>query len=164
MGTHVIRAFIVLSLLGLLGRALGDPVYDDMTAGAVPGEQLRPFLPDKLAGVERSNHLDYSWAQAGAYKLGPLSYANVDIQNTFHRGTHDTSIEDRAAKRCVKHEKVRGFDACVMIKPANDGGASIRWYLPDRLTVRLAAPTEALVRKMAEDLQIAALAKLSAAR
>lgn len=155
-------AAIVLAVLAV--PVFGDPVYDDMTAGAVPGEQIKPFVPDTLAGVGLTNRLDYPWSQAGAYKLADGGYANLDIQNTFHRGTHDTSIEDRSAKACPKRETVRGFAACVRIRPASDGGASIRWYLPDRLTVRIAAPTEALVRKMAGELPIAALAKLSAAR
>jgi hypothetical protein len=136
--------------------------YDAMTAGSVPGDQLKPFVPAKLAGVERSNILDYPWSQAGAYKLDS-GYANLDIQNTFHRGSHDTSLEDRQQSSCKHTEKVKGFTACVEVRPASDGGTAIRWYLPDRLTVRIAAPTEALARKMAGELDIAGLAKLSAA-
>ena len=153
---------------GHVARADGvQRAADEMTAGAVPGEQLKPFVPAKLAGVAQSDRLDYPWSQAAAYKLPDGGYANLDIQNTFHRGTHDTSLEDgnqSNPKLCPKREKVRGFIACVDVRPASDGGTAIRWYLPDRLTVRIAAPTEKLARAMAAELPIAALAKLSAKR
>jgi hypothetical protein len=135
----------------------------DMTDGAIPGDKLKPHAPAKLGGVERSNLLDQAYAVAAAYKLDK-GYANLDIQNTFHRGSHDTSIVDRylASKTlCPKKEKLTGQTACVRVD--GDGTTAIYWYLPDRLVVRLAAPSEALARAMAKDIPIAALATLSAA-
>jgi hypothetical protein len=142
-----------------------DPAAQAMLAGAVPGDEIRKLVPPKLAGVSIGQQLEYPWSAAVSYTLPEGGYANLDIQNTFHRGTHDTSMEDRnnsSPALCPKHEKVQGFDACVSVRPQADGGTSIRWYLPDRLTVRIAAPTEPLARKMAGELPIPALAKLSA--
>lgn len=137
----------------------------EMTDGAVPGEKIKALVPKKLAGLAASHALDYPWSYAAAYTLPEGGYANLDIQNTFHRGTKDTSMEDRnqASKTmCPKKEKLGGFMACVRVDA--DGSAAIRWYLPDRLTVRIAAPSEKLTRKMAGELPIAKLAKLSAAK
>lgn len=153
------RLAVALFVIGALGIAAAD-----MTEGAIPGDKLKPHAPAKLGGVERSNLLDQAFAVAAAYKLDQ-GYANLDIQNTFHRGSHDTSIVDRylASKTlCPTKEKVNGQTACVRVQP--DGTTTVYWYLPDRLVVRLAAPKEALARAMAKDLPIAALAKLSAAR
>ena len=136
----------------------------EMTDGAVPGEKIKPLVPKKLAGLEASHALDYPWSYAAAYTLPEGGYANLDIQNTFHRGTKDTSLEDRnqaSKSMCPKKEKLGGFMACVSVQ---SDGTAIRWYLPDRLTVRIAAPTEKLTRKMAGELPIAKLAKLSAAK
>jgi hypothetical protein len=139
---------------------------DEMTAGSVPGETLLKFIPTKLGGIARSNLLDQVWASGAAYKLPDGSYANLDIQNTFHRGSHDTSIEELNAgpSLCPTKETLQGHSACIKVRPKSDGGTSIRWYLPDRLSVRIAAPTEELARKMAAELPIAELAKLAAAR
>jgi hypothetical protein len=150
---------IALGLIAAMRLAAAD-----LTAGAIPGEQLVPFAPAKAAGVARSNLLDQAFATAAAYKLDAGGYANLDIQNTFHRGSGDTSIVDRylASKTlCPKKEKLGGFTACIR---AERDRATIYWYLPDRLAVTLSAPTEKLVRAMAADLPLAALAKLSAAR
>jgi hypothetical protein len=54
---------------------------------------------------------------------------------------------------------VQGFKACVRIEADR---TSVRWYLPDRLSVTLSAPTEAMARKMAADLPLKQLASLSA--
>jgi hypothetical protein len=142
-----------------------SPAAADMTDGAVPAEQIKPLVPKKLAGLEASNVLDYPWSFAAAYKLPDGGYANLDIQNTFHRGSKNTSVEDNyqsSKALCPKKEKLGGFMACVNVQ--SDGSAAIRWYLPDRLTVRIAAPNEKLTRKMASELPIAKLAKLSAAK
>jgi hypothetical protein len=149
-----------------LDQASGDhpsPSADVMTAGAVPGEQLTRFVPAKLAGFAVSNRLDYPWSAAGAYALDG-GYANLDIQNTFIRGSHDRSLEqlNDGPGMCPKREKLLGHLACLKVRK-EDGETSIRWYLPDRLSVRIAAPTEALARKLAAELPIEALAKLSAA-
>lgn len=152
------RALAISIVVALCGVASAD-----MTDGAVPAEQIKPLVPHKLGGVEPYQALDYPWAVAIAYKLPDGHYANLDIQNTFHRSTHDTTLEDLNNKSpssmCPKKETISGYVACVKI---GDGSASIRWYLPDRLTVRVAAPTEDTVRKMAADLPIAKLAALSA--
>lgn len=148
-----------------LVAATGGIASADPTQGAVPAEQIRPLVPKQLAGIAPSNSLDYPWAVAIAYKLPDGTYANLDIQNTFHRGQQDTAIEDlnsSSPRLCPKKEKVTGYVACVRVDTPPNGGAAIRWYLPDRLTVRIAAPTEALARKMAADLPIAKLAALSA--
>jgi hypothetical protein len=133
----------------------------DMTKDALPGDKLVPFASARLGSVERSNLLDQAFAAAAAYKLAG-DYANLDIQNTFHRGSGDTSIVDRrlASKTlCPKKETIAGHAACVRVEADR---ATIFWYLPDRLTVTLSAPTEKVVRAMAADLKITALAKLSA--
>jgi hypothetical protein len=137
---------------------------EDMTQGAIPGAELVAFAPAKVAGIARSNLLDQAFAVAAAYKL-ESGYLNLDIQNTFHRGTRNTSIEDLYLgnkKLCGTREKVSGYAACVRV--GEDGKTVIHWYLPDRLKVSVAAPTEKLARAMAADLPIAALAKLSATR
>ena len=142
-----------------------SPAAAEMTDGAVPAEQIKPLVPKKLAGLAASHALDYPWSVAAAYTLPDGGYANLDIQNTFHRGTKNTSIEDRnqtSKTLCPKKEKLGGYMACVSVE--GDGSAAIRWYLPDRLTVRIAAPSEKLTRKMASELPIAKLAKLSAAK
>ena len=138
---------------------------DAMTAGAIPGEKLAPFVPKQLGGIAVTQPFDQAYAAGGAYQLPDGGYANLDIQNTFIRGSHDDSLEklnDRGSL-CPTHEKILGHVACVKVGATSDGGTSIRWYLPDRLSVRIAAPTEALARKLAADLPLAALAKLSAA-
>jgi hypothetical protein len=145
--------FVVISAVARVAAA-------DMTDGAISGEKLAPFAPTKLGGVERSNFLEQAFAVAGAYKLDN-GYANLDIQNTFHRGSHDTSLVDRRLESCSKKEKVTGAMACVRVETDR---TTIFWYLPDRITVTLSSPTEALTRKMAKDMPIAAIAKLSAAR
>lgn len=153
-----LAAFTAIVLAG--GVALAD-----MTEGAVPAAQIKPLVPEKLAGIEPSHALDYPWAVANAYQLPEGGYANLDIQNTFHRGSHNTSLEDMNnsnASLCPKKERINGYVACVKVAAKSDGGTAIRWYLPDRLTVRIAAPTEELARKMAADLPIGKLAALSA--
>lgn len=56
---------------------------------------------------------------------------------------------------------ISAFTACVRVERDR---STLFWYLPDRVTVTLSAPTAKLVRAMAADLDLAALAKLSAAR
>jgi hypothetical protein len=154
----------MIRLLLLAVVALAGSAAADMTDGAVPAEKIKPLMPKKLAGYEPSHVLDYPWSYAAAYTVDG-GYANLDIHNTFHRATKDTRIEDDNASNkrlCPKKERVTGFTACVSVE---DGGrTAIRWYLADRLTVRIAAPTEKLARKMAAELPIAKLAKLSAAK
>jgi hypothetical protein len=154
-----------LILCGLpLAQAADDPAkaeYDRMTKGAVPREQLLPLVPQKLAGFARTDLLDYPFSSSAAYKLDGGRYANLDLQNTFLRGSGDSSLVDLARRMCPKTEKVNGFDACVRIEP---GRASLHWYLPDRLTVDLSSPDEALTRKMAAELPLKDLARLSAAK
>jgi hypothetical protein len=149
----------------VIGLVAATPIASaDMTTGAIPGEQLVKFAPVKAGGVARSDLLDQAFATAAAYRLDAGQYANLDIQNTFHRGSGDTSIVDRylASKTlCPKKERVGGFTACVRVESDR---ATLYWYFPDRLTVTLSAPTEKLVRAMAADLKLAALANLSAAR
>lgn len=155
--TYLVSFALIITTIGL---APADPTH-----GAVPAEQISALVPKRLGGIEPSNSLDYPWSVAIAYKLPDGKYANLDIQNTFHRGLHDTSLEDMnnsSPSLCPKKQKVTGYIACVRTTAAPAGGTAIRWYLPDRLTVRIAAPTEELARKMAADLPIAKLAALSA--
>lgn len=133
---------------------------DEFTAGAIPGEQLKPLAPPKLGGTARTQLHPQAFTVIAAYDLGG-TYANLDIKNTYHRGKRDTSLEDMFARQCPRIEKVGGFAACVRVSPDR---ASLHWYLPDRLTVDLSAPDEAVVRKMAADLPLARIAALSAAR
>ncbi len=146
-------------LLALLVTLITTGARADVTTGAIPGEELVALAPVSLAGIARTQLLDQAFAVAAAYRL-PNGYANLDIQNTFHRGRGNTELEDFFAKSCKVKEKVAGFVACVRVEPNR---ASVRWYLPDRLTVTLSAPEEKLVRRMADALPLVALAKLSAA-
>ena len=153
----MLRALLVI-------LALATPAAADMTDGAVPAEKITPLIPKKLAGYAPSQVLDYPWSHVAAYTVDG-GYANLDILNTFHRASKDTSLEDRNQQNkalCPKKERVNRFMACIAVEA--DGHTAIRWYLPDRLTVRIAAPTEKLARKMAGELPIAKLAKLSAAK
>jgi hypothetical protein len=148
------------ALFALLAALISSSARADVTTGAIPGNELVAFAPGNLAGVARTQLLEQAFAVAAAYQL-PSGYANLDIQNTFHRGKGSTELEDYFAKSCKVKEKVTGFVACVRVTPDR---ASLRWYLPDRLTVTLSAPGEKLVRQMAAALPLGALAQLSAKR
>lgn len=149
--------------------ATAEPSHDEieaeaakMTRDAIPGPELAPFVPDPLGGIALSNRLDQAFAYGAAYKLPDGGYANLDIQNTFIRGTGDDSLVHLTLDShtlCPKTETIAGGKACVKVEPDR---TRLYWYLPDRLTVTLSAPTEALARKMAGGLRIADLAKLSA--
>jgi hypothetical protein len=140
-------------------RAEAEAAYDNITAGAVPGEQLDGFAPAMLGGVARTNTLPQAFAIAAAYRLDGDAYANLDIKNTFRRG--GLTAEDHAMSSCARKEQVAGHVACVRLTADR---ASFHWDLPDRLTVDLSAPDEALARKMAQDLPLAEIAALSARR
>lgn len=148
-------------------KAAQDPYADDaarMTRGSIPGGQLTPFVPDKLGGIARSHGDEKPWGWTAAYKLPDGGYANLDILATFIRATGDDSLVRLtldSPKLCPKKEKVSGETACVRVQADR---TTLFWYLPDRLTVTLSSPTEALARKMAADLPIRDLAKLSAKR
>src|SRR5262249_7870199 len=107
------------------------------------------------------NLLDYPWAMGAAYKAGDRYY-NLDIKNTFHRGkAGDDSLEKMMQEHCPKTVTIGGYEACLRV---STGRASLHWYLPDRLTVDLAASDEATVRKLATELPLAKLAALSRAK
>jgi hypothetical protein len=136
--------------------------YARMTRGSIPGDQLAPYVPERIGGVAISNPLPGAWAASAAYQLPDGGYANLDIKNTFIRATGDDSLVKLnldSPKLCPTKQNVAGTMACVRV---DRDRTTIFWYLPDRLTVTLSAPTEALTRKMALDLRIAELAKLSA--
>lgn len=140
-------------------QAEADEAYDKITAGAVPGEELDGFAPAMLGGVARSNTLPQAFAIGAAYRLDGDEYANLDIKNTFRRG--GLTVEDHVMDTCPRKEEVAGYTACVRIMADR---ASFHWDLPDRLSVNLSAPDEALARKMAKDLPLAEIAALSARR
>jgi hypothetical protein len=136
----------------------------DLSDGAIPGERLAALIPAKAGGIGLYQPFDQAFAAGGAYLVGPDQYANLDIQNTFHRGGQSTSRVDfnlTNKELCPKRQKIAGFMACLRVKGDR---TTLFWYLPDRLTVTLSAPSEKLARAMAADLKLAAIAKLSAAR
>ncbi len=138
--------------------AEAERVLEEMTAGAIDGGELMGFVPASLAGVERSNRVEQVFAVAAAYQLDDGSYANLDIKNSFRRGGID--LEDQLMRACKKSEPVAGYVACVVIRGDR---TSFHWDLKDRITVDLSAPDGKLARTMANELPLAALAKLSAA-
>ncbi len=141
-------------LVGVVGHAAADPTSD-----AVPGAALRALVPPTLGGARLARSLDYPWSAVAAYEVGGGRYYNLDLQNTFHRGMGgDDSGEKAQLAACKQKATVAGFPACVRVEP---GTAFVRWYLPDRLVVSLAAADEATVRKLALELPLAKLAKLS---
>ncbi len=108
--------------------------YSKMTTGAIPGEQLVAFAPSKAGNIVRSQLIDQAFAVAAAYQIGANEYANLDIQNTFHRGSGSTLLVDnRLASRtlCPNKELVSGFTACVRVERDR---STLFGYLPDRLT------------------------------
>jgi hypothetical protein len=148
--------------LGGSQKAPGAEAYAKMTRDSIPGDQLTGYVPDKLGGVAISDRMPQEWGAAAAYKLSDGGYANLDIKNTFMRATGDDTLiklnlED--PKLCPTKKSVAGRMACVRVDPDR---TTIFWYLPDRITVTLSGPTEALTRSMAADLRLADLAQLSA--
>lgn len=137
-----------------------DRAYTEMTQGAVDSKHLVVFVRSELGGIKRSNLLEQVFMVAGAYALAEGGYANVDVQNTFLRGKPTSTLEKDRMERCKQKEKVGGATACIDVRSDR---TTIHWFLPDRLTVTLSAPTEATARAMAKDLDIAGLQKLSAA-
>lgn len=134
--------------------------YEDATRGALPGDELRGFASQELAGVARTRVLEQAFSVAAAYALDDGGYLNLDIQNTFHRGA-GSDLHEELARSCRTIEEVEGHDACARVE---EGRASLTWYLPDRLTVSLAGPGETLVRTAARDLPLDELAELSVKR
>ena len=94
-----IRAAIALAVLGLVAPALGDPIYEDATAGAVPGEQLKPFVPDKLAGIERSNRLDYSVVCRAPPTSSPMEATRTSTSRTQSPSRHARHVHRGPPRR-----------------------------------------------------------------
>lgn len=154
----------VLLLAVSLASALADEATDAsaaMTRDALPGAKLKSLTPEKLGGAARTHLLVHPWAVAAAYRVGAGFY-NLDIKNTFHRGSGgDDTIEKLIRQNCRKPVTVGGHAACLRV---SEGRASLHWYLPDRLTVDLAASDEATVRKLGSELPMGKLAALSRAK